>query len=156
MEVFKDGQWTTAPSLPSAEPITCMSALHGDTWYLITRLARKYSVHHYNRSYLDLTSHHGRRYLMLPNSWSAAAFCGGRLLSVGGGDDRGPTTAISAFSSTTSTQLWEHVTDMPVSLTRSSAVVLPTEELLVIGGRDIHGNCSDKVIRAILKGIYKL
>ena len=154
VEVFKDGQWTTAPSLPSAD-YDVMSALHGDQWYLITCLGKVFRtslqslISGFDQSPWETLPD-------VPNSWSAAAFCSGRLLSIGGGDDRNPTTAISAFSSTTSTQLWEHVTDMPVSLTRSSAVVLPTEELLVIGGRDIHGNCSDKVIRAILKGIYKL
>ncbi len=35
VEVFKDGQWTTAPSLPSAGS-HMKSALHGDQWYLIT------------------------------------------------------------------------------------------------------------------------
>ncbi len=35
VEVFKDVQWTTAPSLPSAGYNT-KSALHGDQWYLIT------------------------------------------------------------------------------------------------------------------------
>ena len=39
VEVFKDGQWTTAPSLPS---IGCSmkSTLHGDQWYLITPLRK--------------------------------------------------------------------------------------------------------------------
>ncbi len=35
VEVFKDGQWTTAPSLPSAGSVM-QSDLHGDQWYLIT------------------------------------------------------------------------------------------------------------------------
>ncbi len=34
VEVFKDGQWTTAPSLPSAGS-NMKPALHGDQWYLI-------------------------------------------------------------------------------------------------------------------------
>ncbi len=39
VEVFKDGQWTTAPSLPIAECFL-KSALHGDQWYLITSLGK--------------------------------------------------------------------------------------------------------------------
>ena len=39
VEVFKDGQWTTAPSLPSTRS-GMQSALHGDQWYLITSLGK--------------------------------------------------------------------------------------------------------------------
>ncbi len=153
VEVFKDGQWTTAPSLPNAE-CGMKSALHGDQWYLITYLGKVFRT-----SLQSLISGSDQSpWETLPdahNNYSAAAFFGGCLLSIGGEDYRNPKTAIYAFSS--STQSWEHAADdMPVPLSASSAVVLPTGELLVIGGRDKSTGYMNKVFRAFLKGIHKL
>ncbi len=149
VEVFKDGQWTTAPSLPSAG-YDMPSVLHGDQWYLITSLGKVFRT-----SLQSLISGSDQSpWETLPdasNGYSAAAFFGGRLLSIGGGDYGDPTTAIYAFSS--STQSWEYVADLPLPLKYSSAVVLPTGELMVIGGRDESSHHSNKVFRAFLKGI---
>ncbi len=134
MEVFKDGQWTTAHSLPIAGSIL-KSALHGDQWYLITNMGKVFRT-----SLQSLISGSDQSpWETLPdalNRSSAAAFFGGRLLSIRG--ERGccdPTT-IAGFSS--STQSWERVAYLPVSLSQSYAVVLPTGELTVIGGREIN------------------
>ncbi len=62
VEVFKDGQWTTAPSLPIATSMF-KSALHGDQWYLIS--LRKVFRTSLQSLISDPTSHHGRRCLML-------------------------------------------------------------------------------------------
>ncbi len=133
VEMFKDGQWTTAPSLPSAE-YDMKTALHGDQWYLVTSLGKVFRT-----SLQSLISGSDQSsWETLPdahNVYSAVALFGGRLLSIGGGDYGDPTTAIYAFSS--STQSWVHVADMSVPLRCSSAVVLPTGELLVIGGNKI-------------------
>ncbi len=148
VEVFKDGQWTTAPSLPSAGSVL-QSALHGDQWYLITSFGKVFRTS--LQSLISGADQSPWETLPdAPNSSSAAAFFGGRLLSIGGGDYGNPTTAIYAFSS--STQSWVHVAGLPLPLGESSAVVLPTGELLVIGGKDKRGNCNDKVLRAFLKG----
>ena len=151
VEVFKDGQWTTAPSLPNANAgEDIKSVLHGDQWYLITSVGKVFRTS--LQSLISGSDQSPWETLPdAPNSSSAAAFFGGRLLSIGGGDYGNPTTAISAFSS--STQSWEHVADMPLPLKYSSAVVLPTGELMVIGGGDKRDNHSNKVFRAFLKGI---
>ncbi len=82
VEVLKDGQWTTALSLP--RPGCFMqSALHGDQWYIVHQLRSAFRV-----SLQSLTS--GTDSLPwktlpdAPNSYSAAAFFGGRFLSIGG------------------------------------------------------------------------
>ncbi len=152
VEMFKDGQWTTAPSLPCAESVF-KSALHGDQWYLITHEGKVFCTS--LQSLISGSDQSPWETLPdVPTGCSAAAFFGGRLLSIGG-DRRNPTTAISAFSS--STQSWVHVADVPVPepLTLLSAVVLSTGELMVIGGRDKRAKCSNKVFRAFLKGIIK-
>ncbi|XP_064401962.1 uncharacterized protein LOC135347816 isoform X2 [Halichondria panicea] len=149
VEVFKDGQWTTAPSLPNANAgEDIKSVLHGDQWYLITSVGKVFRT-----SLQSLISGSDKSpWETLPDApidYSPAAFFGGRLLSIGGGGFSNLTTAISAFSS--STQSWVHVADLPLPLKYSSAVVLPTGELMVIGGRDKRENHSNKVFRAFLK-----
>ena len=148
VEVFKDGQWTTAPSLPSAECVMKF-ALHGDQWYLITIQGKVF--HTSLQSLISGADQSPWETLPdAPNHSSAAAFFGGHLLSIGGGLFYKSTTTIHALSS--STQSWEHVADMPVQLTDSSAVVLQSGELMVIGGKNIE-NHSNKVFRAFLKGM---
>ena len=83
VEVFKDGHWTTAPSLPSVG-YGMKSALHGDQWYLITNLRKVFST-----SLQSLISEADKSPWETlpdaPNLYSAAVFFGGHLLSIGGG-----------------------------------------------------------------------
>ena len=46
VEVFRDGRWTTGPSLPTAGSYMT-SALHGDLWYLIRQYGKVFctSIH---------------------------------------------------------------------------------------------------------------
>ena len=142
VEVFKDGQWTTAPSLPSAGS-DMKSALHGDQWYLIMSLGKVF------RTSLQSLISGGDQSPWetlpdAPNQYSAAAFFGGHLLSMGGGI-RNPITTIHAFSP--STQSWEHVADLPVPLSYPTAVVLSSEQLIVSSrARVLHGKLSGELI----------
>ena len=139
VEVFKDGKWTTAPSLPSAGSVM-QSALHGDQWYLIRDQGEVFCV-----SLLSLISGADpspwETLPDAPNSCSAASFFGGRLLSIGGGGHSNYTTAIYAFS--TFTQSWVHVADLPV-LGLPTALVLLSEQLIVSSG--------DRILRGKLSG----
>ena len=142
VEVFRDGRWTTCPSLPTAGG-DMRSAFHGDMWYLIQRNGKVFctSIH----SLLSKEDQSPWETLPdIPNQGSAAAFFGGSLLSIGSS-----TSTVFAYS--ISSQSWEHVADLPVKLTQSTAVVSPTGELIVVGGYDRKGN-SDKVLRAFIKG----
>ena len=145
VEVFKEGQWLTVPSVPTAEHTE--SAHHGDMWYLMNRYGYVFctSIHSL------LSKEHQSPWKTLPGApydGSAVAFFGGRLLSIGGGHTR--TSSIHAFS--TSSQSWEHVADLPVPISMSGAGVSPTEELMVVGGGDKEGRYSDRVFRAVFKG----
>ncbi len=152
VEVFKDGQWTTAPSLPSAEPFM-QSALHGDTWYLITSFEKVFCTS--LQSLISGSDQSPWETLPdIPNYCSAAAFFGGRLLSVGGEDYGGPTTAIYAFSS--STQSWKHAADLPLSLGMPTDVVLSNEQLIVSNGaRVFHGKLCGELSKLISQNNYK-
>ena len=148
VEVLRDGRWMTGPSLPTAG-YDMKSALHGDMWYLIqwNREVFCTSVH----SLLSKEDQSPWETLPdTPNKCSAAAFFGGHLLSIGGGEHRKPTSSIHAFS--TSSQSWEHVADLPVPLSESGAGVSPKGELIVVLGVDRRGKLSDKVFRAFIKG----
>ncbi len=141
VEVFKDGQWTTAPSLPSAGS-GMQSALHGDQWYLITYQRKVFST-----SLQSLISGADKSPWETlpdaPNHFSAAAFFGGHLLSIGG-NFPGSTT-INAFS--TFTQSWGHAVDLPLSLSMPTAVVLSSKQLIVIhGDRVLHGKLKGELV----------
>ena len=62
VEVFKDGQWITAPSVPTVD--YTVSAHHGDMWYLMNTSVM-YSVLLYILFCPKNTSHHGRHYQAL-------------------------------------------------------------------------------------------
>ena len=88
-----------------------------------------------------------------PNHYSAAAYVGGHLLSIGGGGYPNPTTTIHAFSS--STQSWKHVADLPLPLSNPTAVVLSSEQLIVRSldegvARVLHGRLSGELMPQIL------
>ena len=142
VEVFKDSQWTTAPSLPSAG-YDMKSALHSDQWYLITDLGKVFCA-----SLQSLIS--GADQLPwetlpdAPNHFSAAAFFGGHLLSIGGGIP--DLTTIHAFS--TFTQSWEHVADLPPLLcSNPTAVALSSKQLIVSdGARVLHGKLKGELV----------
>ena len=143
VEVFKDGRWTTAPSLPCAGS-GMQSALHDDQWYLITRQGKVFCV-----SLLSLISGADQSpwetLPNAPNSGSAAVFFGGHLLSIEEGGERKPTTAIHAFSS--STQSWIHVADM-LLLGLPTAVVLLSEQMIVSSSfKVLHGKLSGELIK---------
>ena len=67
----------------------------------------------------------------VPHEYSSTAVFGNRLIAVGGGGYRSPSSSIHAYSP--HTQSWVHVGDMPVKLSTCTAV-LPTGDLMVIGG----------------------
>ena len=134
VEVFKDGQWTTAPSLPSAG-YDIKSSLHGDQWCLITENREVFCT----SLQLLLSGADQLSWETLPDSpnhCSAAAHFGGYLLSIGEGENE--TTTIYALSSIT--QSWEHVADLYAPLSWPAAVALSSDELIVINLNEVfHG-----------------
>ena len=150
VEVFKDGQWMAASSLPAAGE-DMKAALSGDQCYLLQLSGRVFCV-----SLLALVSEKGLSAWVplptTPNRDSAAAFFGGHLLSIGGGECPIISSAIFAFIP--DSQLWAYVDELPVPLMNSSAAVLPTGELIVIGGDDRDWNRSSKVFHASVKGFF--
>jgi len=145
--------WKTAPSLPREGSDNMRSALNGDQWYLINGKTA------YSASLSSLISGSRtkaspwKKLADVPHVNSAVAFFDGHILSIGGNvpmTQDMPTTAINAFS--TDSRSWKHVADLPIPLEYSNAIVLPSGELVVIGGKTKHATCSKRVYGASIKG----
>ena len=68
-----------------------------------------------------------------PAYLSTCAAVNGELLAVGGCDkDDKPTAAVHKYNS--KTNLWDIISDMPTARNRSLVAVLPTNEMMVVGG----------------------
>ncbi len=148
VEVFKNGQWTTAPSLPSAE-YDIKSALHGDQWYLISFLGKVFRTS--LQSLISGADPSPWETLPdAPNSCSDAEFFGGRLLTISGGDDLNQTTSIHAFS--THSHSWEYVDELLVPLSLPTAVVLSVHKLIVITCNEVlHGKLKRELLKLVLQ-----
>ena len=70
----------------------------------------------------------------LPHKWCGLGSINGCLLAVGGGEWLNPTTTILGFSPITNT--WKTVGELPEPRRGCTTVLLPTGELLVMGGWD--------------------
>ena len=79
-----------------------------------------------------------------PAYYSTCAAVNGQLLAVGGCDeDRKATAAIHKYNQTTNT--WDHISDMPTARYLCLVAVLPTNEMMVVGGVVSLGSNTDKV-----------
>ena len=67
-----------------------------------------------------------------PNQLSSTAVFGSRLIAVGGEGDISPLSDIHAYSFQTNS--WIHIGNMPFAISRTFSMVLPTGELMVVGG----------------------
>ena len=79
-----------------------------------------------------------------PAYWSTCAAVNGQLLAVGGSDeDDEATAAIHKYNQRTNT--WDHISDMPTATHRCLVAVLPTNEMMVVGGVVSLDSSTDKV-----------
>ena len=67
-----------------------------------------------------------------PNPFDSTAVFGSRLIAVGGEGILSSTSTVHAYSFQTNS--WIHVGDMPFGVSSTCSVVLPTGELMVVGG----------------------
>ena len=84
----------------------------------------------------------------LPHSGCSLGSTNGCLLAVGGGGWPNPITTILGFSPITNT--WKTVGELPEPRSYCITVLLPTGELLVMGGRDRSLSYTNKVWRAAI------
>ena len=161
VEVFSGQQWVFVSSLPGCG-VEMKSVVLDGKWYLVG--GRKQGSNAYYATLESLISealHHSkgevwRQLPQLPYERSSPAVFGQRLIAVGG-INRWPghpvsTTAINAYCP--DTESWIHVGNLQKRLHSSCAIVLPSGELMVIGGMDGVTTRLKDVYSAFLHGKY--
>ena len=144
VEVYKNHIWASAQSLP----IGCSrmkSAFHEPNWYLMggTEQGKKvyytsvksllYSCYSSDDYKKDDTVAAWKTLAEVPFKYSSPAVLGNRLIATGGPSETEIlNSAICAYCFVK--DCWTHVEDMPTSTSSMSTVVLPSGEMVVLGG----------------------
>ena len=160
VEVYSDNNWSSAQ--PLLKPYVDMrSTVLDDHWYLMGgSMYHKKEVCYASLDSLiascqpSATSEPSSLWKELPdvhNIRSTPSVFGNRLTAIGGVSSSKSYPTISTLIHAFSPHIWSwvHVGDLPVAGCRVCTVVLPSGELIVIGG---FLNNSKKVYKATLKG----
>ena len=142
VEVYNGHHWAKAQCLPKPDYNMKSTVLNGH-WYLMGGWEQGKEVYYASLDLLVASCQPSEK--PLPSVWkrlpdfphkrSSTAVFGNRLIAVGGGYPSLPTlpcSSIHAYSP--HTQSWVRVGDMPIELRSTCTAVLPTGELMVIGG----------------------
>ena len=133
VEVYNGYYWAETRRLPKPFHYMKSTVLNGH-WYLMGGYEQEEEVYYASLDSLIVT-YRSKSLLSvwkrLSNVLSSTTVFGNRLIAVGGGDPA--SSSIHAYSP--HTQSWVHVGDMPVELDSTCTAVLPTGDLMVIGGR---------------------
>ena len=164
VEVFEGHQWVYGTNLPVSS-VEMKSVVHDSVWYLMGGRNQKQTVFCTSLKAFQSTvncansepsivwKNLGRQLLY---ERSSPAIFGNRLVAIGGRSDfpgsKISTLTIHAYSP--STNSWIHVGDLPQRLHSSCTVVLPSGELMVIGGMIGFGTKSRKVYKSTFKGMF--
>ena len=135
VEVYNGHHWAEAQCLPKLCHDMKSTVLNGH-WYLMGGKGQGEEVYYASLDSLVASCRPSEK--PLPSVWkrlsdaphkhSSTAVFGNRLIAVGGV----ASSSIHAYSP--HTQSWVHVGDMPVGLSSTCTAVLPTGDLMVIGG----------------------
>ena len=137
VEIYNGHHWTKAQYLP--KPYTNMkSAVLNGRWYLMGGEGLEKKVYYASLDSLVASCRSSekpppsvwKRLPDVPHDHSSTAVFGNRLIAVGG--EYPSSSSIHAYSP--HTKSWVHVGDMPVRLDSTCTAVLPTGDLMVIGG----------------------
>ena len=160
VEILKDNEWSSAQPLPKA---CCglKSTLHKGRLYLMGGLGQGPSVFHckleslLNKDYTREMSYSIGLWseLQIRLKFSSPSSFANQLISTGGGLSGDYSSEICAYSPHTLS--WLHVGDLPIKLYDTTTIVLPTGELVVLGGASAsEWSNSNRVFKASLKGDY--
>ena len=154
VEVYDGHHWAEAQCLPRPSYRNMKSAVLNGHWYLMEGDGLGKEVYYASLDSLVASCQPSEK--PLPSVWkrlpdvphdrSSTAVFGNRLIVVGGFP---ASSSIHAYSPRT--QSWVHVGDMPVGLHSTCTAVLPTGDLMVIGGWSNTYIESDCMYKAILK-----
>ena len=141
VEVYDGHQWAKAQCLPKPLFVSTSAVFNGN-WYLMGGCEKQKGVHYATLDSLVASCQPNE--VPLPSLWkrlpdlpygsSSAAVFGNRLVAVGGSGDSFDNTIPSILAYSSHTQSWVHVWDLPFVLSSTCTAVLPTGELMMIGG----------------------
>ena len=135
VEVYNGHHWAEGQCLPKPCYNMKSTVLNGH-WYLMGGKGQGKEVYYASLDSLVVSRQSKplpsvwKRLPDVPHEYSSAAVFGNRLIAVGGYP---ASSSIHAYSP--HTKSWVHVGDMPVGLDCTCTAVLPTGELMVIGGK---------------------
>ena len=139
VEVYNGHHWAKAQCLPKACYDMKSTVLNGH-WYLMGGERQGKEVYYASLDSLVASclpskkplSSVWKRLPHVPIECSSIVVFGNRLIAVGGRRYSSPSSPIHAYSPYN--QSWVHVVNMPVELHSTCTAVLPTGELMAIGG----------------------
>ena len=151
VEVYNGHHWAEAQCLPKPCHDMKSTVLNGH-WYLMGGMGQGREVYYASLDSLVASCQPSEKPLPsvwnklpdVPHDCSSTAVCGNRLITVGG------YSSLSIHAYSPHTQSWVHVADMPVKLDSTCTAVLPTGDLMVIGGRN-GPSVESRVLKASLK-----
>ena len=137
-------QWSTASSLPEAVDYPQMTTC-GGRLYLADDESNVFSCSVEDLLKSTNSSDSGSMWIRLASipveEDSTLATLRGRVLAIGGDDGAGnPTGAIHCYD--VATNSWSVIGEIPSPRYRVLTAVLPSNELVVVGGIDASGDCS--------------
>ena len=147
--------WSTAASLP--QPYSNASAaICGDQLYMLgghgcTKSVLTCSLTSLLQSRSKTSSHPvWKRISDAPVYRSTCVAVDGELLAVGGENDQSKATS-AVYQHDTNSDLWRHISNMPMFRYHCFVVVLPTNEMMVVGGSEGMRNTDTVMIANIQK-----
>ena len=142
VEVYDGHQWRQVQSLPRACCSMKSTVLEGN-WYLASRTRQGCKIYHTSLKCLIATLEEAgqtsvwKKLPGAPLQWTTLAVFRNQLITVEAGYYC--SSAIHAYFP--NTKSWVHVGDLPAACYSTCTLVLPTEELLVIGPRSGLASC---------------
>ena len=155
VEVYNGHHWAKAQCLPKPCYWMKSTVLNGH-WYLMGGEGQGEKVYYASLDSLVASCQPSKKPLPplwkrlpdVPHERSNTAVFGNRLIAVEGGYPHN--SSIHAYSP--DTQSWVHVGNKPVGLHSTCTAVLPTGELMVIGGQSDTFSWESRVYKASLNG----
>ena len=162
VEVYNGSHWFFTQSL-SMGCYNLKSAILDQHWYLMGGFLADDTVHYASLDSLlasclpsetSQLSSVWKRLTDAPYAYSGVVVLSGTLIAVGGGKgELSPASTVHAYSFHTNS--WIHIGDMPFEASNTCSVVLPTGELMVVGG--FGGICDIvNVLKATINGNLRL
>ena len=160
VEILKDNEWSSVQPLPKACS-SLKSTLHKGRLYLMGGWGQGPSVFHCKLESL-LNEDYSQEMSYSSGLWSESQIhlklsslssFANQLIATGGYFISNARSSEICFAYSLHTLSWLHVGKLPIELSRTATIVLPTGELVVLGGRNKYGD-NNRVFKASLKGDY--